>query len=298
MDTLARFAAAIARHAPVDGIHDTLLPGVRLVRSSSPTMPMPVLYERTVCLVAQGRKRAVLGTTAFVYDPAHYLVASVELPVTGSVIEASTERPYLCLSLDLDMVVLGDLALRHPSAEDARDGEDRGMALNRTTPELLDAALRLTQLLDTPADIDALAPLVTREILYRLLTGAGNRIVRRMARGDSRQNQIARAIVWLRAHYARDCRIDEMADVASMSRSTFHAHFKAVTSMSPLEFRTQLRMQEARRLMVAEGMDAASAGYRVGYESPSQFSRDYARLFGVPPGRDAGRLRETVGAAH
>ena len=298
MDTLALFAAAIARHAPVDGIHDTLLPGVRLIRSSSPTMPMPVLYERTLCLVAQGRKRAVLGTTAFVYDPAYYLVASVELPVTGAVIEASPERPYLCLSVDLDMVVLGDLALRHPPARLDDEGDDTGMALNRTTPELLDAALRLTQLLDTPADIDALAPLVTREILYRLLTGAGNRIVRSMARGDSRQNQIARAIAWLRAHYARDCRIDEMADVARMSRSTFHAHFKAVTAMSPLEFRTQLRMQEARRLMVAEGMDAASAGYRVGYESPSQFSRDYVRLFGVPPARDAGRLREAVGAAH
>jgi len=260
-------------------------------------MPMPVLYERTLCFVAQGRKRAVLGTTAYVYDPAFYLVASVDLPVTGAVIEASPDRPYLCLSLDLDMVVLGDLALRHPSLHDEPDGEDTAMALNRTTPALLDAALRLTELLDTPADIDALAPLVTREILYRLLTGAGNRIVRRMARSDSRQNQIARAIVWLRSHYARDCRIDEMADVARMSRSAFHAHFKAVTSMSPLEFRTQLRMQEARRLMVAEGMDAASAGYRVGYESPSQFSRDYARLFGVPPARDAGRLREAVGAA-
>jgi hypothetical protein len=174
MDTLALFAAAIARHAPVDGIHDTFLPGVRLIRSSSPTMPMPVLYERTVCLVAQGRKRAVLGTTAFVYDPSYYLVASVELPVTGAVIEASPERPYLCLSLDLDIVVLGDLALRHPPAGPDDDGDDTGMALNRTTPELLDAALRLTRLLDTPADIDALAPLVTREILYRLLTGAGN----------------------------------------------------------------------------------------------------------------------------
>lgn len=301
MDTLTRLAAAVARHAPADGIHDTPLPGLRLIRSSSPTMPMPVLYERTLCVVAQGRKRAVLGTTAFVYDPAHYLVTSVDLPVTGAVIEASPERPYLCVSLDLDMVVLGDLALRHPSAGadiDDGDGEATGMTLSRTTPALLDATLRLTQLLDTPADADALAPLVTREILYRLLTGPDNRIVRRMARSDSRQNQIARAIVWLRAHYARDCRIDEMADVARMSRSTFHAHFKAVTSLSPLEFRTQLRMQEARRLMVAEGLDAASAGYRVGYESPSQFSRDYARLFGAPPARDASRLRESVGAAH
>jgi AraC-like DNA-binding protein len=299
METLTRLADILARHAPHDGIHACALPGVGLVRSSSPTMPMPVLYEPTLCLVAQGSKRATVGSTVYVYDPAHYLVASVDLPVMGAVIEATPERPYLCLSLNLDMPTLADLALRHPAVDEDGIGEgDAGIALNRTTPALLDAAVRLAALLDAPADIAALAPLVTREILYRLLTGPGNGIVRRMAHADSRQNQIARAIVWLRSHYARDCRIDEMADVARMSRSTFHAHFKAVTAMSPLEFRTQLRMQEARRLMVAEGMDAASAGYRVGYESPSQFSRDYARLFGAPPARDAVRLRGSVAGAH
>ncbi|WP_296947816.1 AraC family transcriptional regulator [uncultured Massilia sp.] len=291
MEPLARLADIIARHAPGDGAHDTILPGVSLLRASAPTMPMPVVYEPTLCLVAQGRKQAVLGTTAYVYDAANYLVASVDLPVMGSVVQASAEAPYLCLRLNLDMAALGDLALRHPAAgpEPAADGP--GLALNRTTPELLDAAVRLAALLDAPADAGALAPLVVREILYRLLTGPGNHVVRQMAQANSRLNAIARAIVWLRAHYADACRIDDMADVAGMSRSTFHAHFKAVTSMSPLEFRTQLRMQEARRLMVAAGMDAASAGYRVGYESPSQFSRDYARLFGAPPAKDASRLR-------
>lgn len=298
MDILARLADILARHAPHDGTFDTPLGGVSLLRASTPTMPMPVVYEPTLCLVAQGRKQAVLGTTAYVYDAANYLVASVDLPVMGSVIEASEDKPYLCLRLNLDMTALSDLALRYPS-DDTVSEEGPGLCLNRTTPELLDAAVRLAGLLDTPADIDALAPLVTREILYRLLTGPGNRVVRQMAQANSRLNAIARAIVWLRAHYAQECRIDDMADVARMSRSTFHTHFKAVTSMSPLEFRTQLRMQEARRLMVAEGLDAASAGYRVGYESPSQFSRDYVRLFGTPPARDASRLRsEAQTAAH
>jgi AraC-like DNA-binding protein len=298
MEKLARLADILARHTPGDGAFDTPLAGVSLLRTSTPTMPMPVVYEPTLCLVAQGRKQATLGSTAYVYDAANYLVASVDLPVMGSVIEASADKPYLCLRLNLDMTALSDLALRHPSDEKLPD-DSPGLSLNRTTPELLDAALRLAALLDTPADIDALAPLFTREILYRLLTGPGNGVVRQMARASSRLNAIARAIVWLRARYALECRIDDMADVAGMSRSTFHTHFKGVTSMSPLEFRTQLRMQEARRLMVAEGLDAASAGYRVGYESPSQFSRDYARLFGAPPARDASRLRsEAPAAAH
>jgi len=257
-------------------------------------MPMPVVYEPTLCLVAQGRKQAMLGTTAYVYDAANYLIASVDLPVMGSVIEASASTPYLCLVLDLDMVELSDLALRHPLPEEKRSALPSGIALNETTPELLDASVRLASLLDRPDDIEALAPLVIREILYRLLTGTGNSILRQMAQADSRLNQIAKAIAWLRSHYKETCRIDDIADIAGMSRSAFHAHFKAVTSMSPLEFRSQLRLQEARRLMVSEAIDAASAGYRVGYESPSQFSRDYARMFGMPPAKDAGRLRSVA----
>jgi AraC-like DNA-binding protein len=166
-----------------------------------------------------------------------------------------------------------------------------GLSLGRSTPALLDAAARLVGLLDTPADIAALAPLARREIFYRLLTGPDGAIVRHMAQSDSRLNQIARAIVWIRAHFREMCRIEDAADVAGMSRSTFHSHFKAVTTMSPIAFRTQLRMQEARRLMVGDAMDAASAGFCVGYGSPSQFSRDYLRMFGQPPARDAIRLR-------
>lgn len=299
MEPVTRLADIIGRHLRTDGIVKTILPGVSLIRSATPTMPMPVLYEPALCIVAQGRKRAVLGRTTYLYDTANYLVASVDLPVTGSVVEASRERPYLCLQLDLDPVVLSELAMRHPSAGDDAPMPLSGLALNRVTPALLDAATRLAALLDTPADAEALAPLVVREILYRLLSGPGNQLVRQMALANSRLSAIARAIDWLRHHFTQECRIDELAREARMSRSAFHTHFKAVTTMSPLEFRTHLRMQEARRLMVAEGLDAASAGYRVGYESPSQFSREYAKRFGLPPGRDAhGLRRQALEPAH
>ncbi|MCV4264302.1 AraC family transcriptional regulator [Pseudomonas capsici] len=296
MGSLETLVDLISRHAPTDGIHPTPIAGVSLVRSDSPTVPMPVVYEPTLCLIAQGRKQVMVGTTSYIYDAAKYLVASVDIPVTGSVIEASEAEPYLCLVLDLDMTVLSELVLRYPAPDETNDLPAAGIELNDTTPELLDAVARLARLLDTPDDIEALAPLTIREILYRLLIGSGNGVVRQMARADSRLSQIARAIAWLRGHYSETCRIDDIADIAGMSRSTFHAHFKAVTSMSPLEFRSQLRLQEARRLMVAEALDAAGAGYRVGYESPSQFSRDYARMFGLPPARDAGRLRGAVQA--
>lgn len=294
MNQLGALTEMLSRHAPADGTFPCPLPGVSLLRSSTPTMPMPVVYEPTLCIVAQGRKRAVLGATTFIYDAATYLIASVDLPVMGSVIEASAERPYLCLRLDLDMTALGELAIRHPATGPEAEGLPVGIALNRTTPALLDAATRLLGLLDTPDDIEALAPLTISEILYRLLTGDSAATIRQMACADSRLNHVARAIVWMRAHFREACPIETLAELAGMSRSTFHAHFRAITSMSPLEFRTHLRMQEAQRLMVGEGMDAASAGFSVGYGSPSQFSRDYTRIFGMPPARHAGRVRSIV----
>lgn len=291
MDALQSLIDLISRHAPTDGIHDTPIAGVSLVRSGQPTVPMPVVYEPTLCLIAQGRKHVVAGSASYVYDAATYLVASVGIPVMGSVIEASEQAPYLCLVLDLDMSALSDLALRHPTPDETRDLPVSGIELNTITPPLLDAAVRLVGLLDTPSDIGELAPLIIREMLYRLLIGNSNGVIRQMAKADSRLSQIARSIAWLRSHYHESCRIEDMADIAGMSRSTFHEHFKAVTAMTPLEFRSQLRLQEARRLMVAQAFDAAGAGYRVGYESPSQFSRDYGRMFGLPPGKDAERLR-------
>ncbi|WP_286903276.1 AraC family transcriptional regulator [Vreelandella sedimenti] len=293
MDSLTKLVDNIGRHTQNDGTYKTPIPGVSLIRSGTPTIPMPAVYEPTLCLIAQGRKRVMLGTTMYVYDSARYLIASVDMPVIGTVIEASESAPYLCLVLNLDMAALSDLTLKLPASTENNTSAN-GITLNDTTPEILDAAVRLTDLLDKPDDIEALAPLVIREILYRLLTDPGNCILRQMATADSRLNQIAKAIVWLREHYSEACRINDIADTLGMSSSSFHSHFKAITSMTPLEFRGQLRLQEARRLMVAEGMDASSAGYSVGYESPSQFSRDYTRMFGSPPAKDAGRLRRAV----
>ena len=292
MEQLGALTDLIGRHCPQDGTHPCVLPGVTLIRASAPTMPMPVIYEPTLCIVAQGRKRAVLGETAYHYDPASYLIASVDLPIMGSVVEATAARPYLCLQMSLNMEALSDLVLRYPARA---EGAPAGLAMRRTTPALLDAALRLVRLLDTPGDIEALAPLTGREILYRLLTGPSGPTLRQMAQAGSRLNQIARAIVWIRTQFHEPCPIDQAAEIAGMSRSSFHAHFKAITSMSPLEFRTRLRLQEAQRLMVASALDAASAGFRVGYESPSQFSRDYARIFGIPPARHASQLRAAAG---
>ena len=294
MGSLEKLIDVISRHARTDGMHTTPVAGVSMVRSGAPTVPMPVVYEPTLCLIVQGRKQVAAGALSNVYDASTYPVASVDMPVMGSVIEASEALPYLCLVLDLDMAILSELALRHPDTSERSDLPTAGIELNATTPELLDAAARLAGLPDTPQDIDALAQLIIREMLYRLLSESGNGIVRQLARADSRLRQIAKAIAWMREHYRQGCRIDDIAELAGMSRSTFHAHFKAVTSMSPLEFRSQLRLQEARRLMVAEAVDAAGAGYQVGYESPSQFSRDYVRLFGLPPARDASRLRSAV----
>ncbi|AAK88566.2 AraC family transcriptional regulator [Agrobacterium tumefaciens] len=285
--------ATIARHAPHDGTFETQLPGLKLIRCSETTLPMPVVYEPTLCLVAQGRKQAVLGQTSFVYDPSSYLVASVDLPVMGSVIEASKDKPYLSMQLDLDTVELADLAIRYPSEQHAPINGPIGLLLNKVDEGIIDAASRLLALLDTPRDIDALSPLAKREILYRLITGVGGAALRQIVQAGAHVNQIARSIVWIRKHFRETCSVEAGAEVAGMSRSTFHAHFKAVTNMSPLEFRTQLRLQEARRLMLSEGLDAATAGFQVGYASPSQFSREYGRVFGMSPAKHANALRQS-----
>ncbi|MCC4605402.1 AraC family transcriptional regulator [Xanthomonas campestris] len=295
MSSLSELSTLLLRHAPVDGMHATPIPGLQIMRSATRTVSIPTVYTPMLCLVAQGRKRAMLGAQAFHYHPEMYLVASVDLPIVGSVVEASAEHPYLCFCLDLDTAILSELAIQHPElTEHQRDAAPAGLLLNRSTPQLQDTAVRLARLLDQPHEIAALAPLVTRELLYRLMAAPANAVVRQMAIADSRLNQISKAIVWLREHYAQRFSIEQIADLSAMSRSTFHAHFKAVTSMTPLEYRSQLRVHEARRLMVAEALTAADAGFRVGYESASQFSRDYARILGKPPARDAQRLRANM----
>lgn len=290
MTSLQEMRDILLRHRPSDGIHPCPLPRVSLVRSSEAGEPMPVVYEPSLCLAISGRKRVLIGDASFVYDSAQYLVVSVDLPVTGMVVEASADAPYLCLKLDLDVAVLSELLLAHDDRV-PRSDHAASIAVGEVDPAMLDAALRLLRLLDTPGDIPALAPLIERELLYRLITGPRGAMLRHIATADTRLHQVSRAVAWIKDHYAGAFSIDHLAGLAGMSPSSFHEHFKSVTRFSPLQYRTRLRLLEARRLMVSDAMDAASAGFQVGYDSPSQFSRDYAKAFGMPPLRDAARLR-------
>lgn len=295
MPEIARLAEFIARFMPSDGLADCDLPRVTLIRSSSPTLPMPVVYEPSICLIAQGRKQVALGDRMLVYDAEQYLVASVDMPVVGSVIGASRSAPYLCLQYKFDLAALSALSLE--MGLPASDREPAGLALHRLTPSLLDAFIRLVALLEAPADISVLAPLIEREILYRLLTGSTAALMQHIASHDGSLARVSRAIGWIKSHYREPLTIEALAGHAGMSPSSLHAHFKSVTRLSPLRYRAQLRLQEARRLMIAEGLEAAQAGFRVGYESPSQFSREYVRLYGAAPATDAGRARTAGGLA-
>ena len=276
-----------------DGVHATPISRAFLLRASQPTEQLHAVQEPAVCFVAQGRKRVMAGSSVLVYDRAKYLIASVEVPIVGQILEASPAAPYLCLRLDLEPAVLGALMLEAKVPEGSSSAPSAALSLSSTTPELLDAAIRLVRLLATPRDITILAPLVEREILYRLLLGEQGSRIRHIALAESKLQQINRAIGWIKRNYREPFDIDSVAAEARMSPSTLYEHFKAVTSMSPLQYQKQLRLQEARRLILSQSLNAASAGHSVGYESPSQFSREYKRTFGAPPAIDIARLRSS-----
>jgi AraC-like DNA-binding protein len=286
----AELAALVTRLTPEEGVHFSAIPGFGLIRANSPSLPSPALYEPSLCIVVQGRKRAVLADDVFVYDALNYLTVSVTLPAVGQVIEASVDRPYLCLRLELDARLIGELLLQ-AGRSGVPPSTDRGLFVARTSPQLLDAVLRLTRLLEQPRDAAILAPLVVREIHYRVLTGELGHRLRELCVVDSQVHRIARAIDLLRKRFTETLRIEDLAAAAHMSESSLHHRFKAVTAMSPMQFQKQLRLHEARRLMLIEGLEAAAAAHRVGYESPSQFSREYRRLFGAPPRREIETVR-------
>ena len=286
----AELAALVTRLTPLEGIHPSVIPGLTVIRSNSPSTPTPSVYEPSLCIVVQGRKRAVLGEDVYYYDALNYLTVSVTLPAIGHVLEATPEKPYLCMRLELDARMIGELLLQvGRSAMPA--STDRGLYVARTSPQLLDAVLRLTRLLEQPRDAAILAPLVLREIHYRVLTGELGHRLRELCVVDSQVNRVARAIELLRKRFTESLRIEDLAAAAHMSESSLHHRFKAVTAMSPMQFQKQLRLHEARRLMLTEGLEAAAAAHRVGYESPSQFSREYRRLFGAPPRREIETVR-------
>ncbi len=288
MDRIAELAAVIDRHIMATGISTTAIPHVSLIRADQPSTPTPAVYEASLCLIAQGSKRVSIGDHSIVYDAAHYLLVSVDLPLVGHVLDASPERPYLCCKIDLDPAMLADLMVSEGGAVPRTDLPVLGIYPG--DPDLIDAACRLVGLLDRPETIRPLAPLIEREILYRLLTGPHGPMLRHVATVGSHLNQVSRAIAAIRRRFDAPIRIDDVAAEAGMSPSSLHAHFKAVTRMTPLEYQKQLRLQEARRLMLVGGATASTAGFAVGYESPSQFSREYRRLFGAPPRTDIERL--------
>ncbi len=286
-------ATRVARLAPVDGIHPCAFPALSLIRMSQPSACVASIAQPSLCVVVQGRKRALLNDEVFHYDALNYLVVSVTLPVMGQILEASPDNPYLCLRLGLDLDALSSLVLEMGDRGTAPPATDRGLFVARTDEPLLNAVLRMVKLLDTPEDIGVLADVIQREIYYRVLRGELGRRLADMAERDGGSHRIVRVIEWLKQHYTSPLRIDALAELATMSPSTLHHRFKAVTSMSPLQYQKQLRLHEARRLMFSEGMECAAAGYHVGYESPSQFSREYRRLFGAPPREEVARLRES-----
>ncbi|WP_271412100.1 AraC family transcriptional regulator [Pseudomonas sp. Q1-7] len=284
----------IERFTRHDGVVDTAIPGLTLYRVTQPSEPLHCLYEPAIGLVVQGRKKVLLGDDTYFYGPSQYLVVSVDLPVIGQVIEASPEVPFLSLRLDLDPKEISALLMDLPTLESPPKSCPRCLSVSGIGEPLQDAVLRLLRLLDTPEDIPALAPLVRREILYRLLRGEQYAQLRQIASSGTQGHRIGRAVNWLRQNFHQPLQIERLANEVNMSTSALHHHFKAMTAMSPLQFQKHLRLQEARRLMLVEALDAASAGGRVGYESPSQFSREYSRLFGAPPLRDIARLRQSA----
>jgi AraC-like DNA-binding protein len=286
MDTLERLRRLVARHGQ-DGLSETPLPRLSLYMARTATEPRGDLIDPGVVLVVHGAKRTTLGDQDFTYAAGDYLVASVGLPVTGAVLHATPSNPFLAVVLHLDPARLAAMLLELP-APTARAPAPFGLAVGHAGPALLDAAARLVELLDRPDDSAALAPLYERELLWRLLTGELGPSIRQIGLADSRVTYLGRAIARIRAHYDEPLKIDELASLAAMSPRSFHRHFRAMTSMTPLEYQKRLRLFEARARLAGGAHDVAAIGYAVGYASPSQFSREYRRLFGQPPSRDGG----------
>lgn len=288
-------AERITRWLPEDGSVEPLK-GVILRRSSVPTQPCLAVAEPAFCVIAQGSKEILLGEQRFRYDPYHYLLATLDLPAVSQIAEASRAKPFLSFRLDLDPALVSSVMVEAGHAPRENAADVRAMTVSSLSPELLDATVRLVRLLDSLPEARVLAPLVTREVIYRLLQGEQGDRLRHVAVLGGYSHRIARAVERLRTDFDKPLRIENLAREFGMSVSGFHAHFKAVTAMSPLQFQKQIRLQEARRLMLGEDMDAANAGFRVGYDNASHFSREYKRLFGEPPMRDVERLREFAGA--
>ena len=293
IETLAR---EIGKIAQTDGDHTTLIPRLTLHRRSGKTEPMPCIYGLGLAVVAQGGKQVSLGEQVLNYGPGQSLLTTVDLPVVAHVTRADLAKPFLCMFLTLDARAMVQLAVEMALPPLSRDQATRAISLSFLEAPLLDAAKRLVQLLGEPQLAPSVAPLIEQEMMVRLLSGPHGPYLRHLVAAGSPTHQVAQATAWLKQNFTREVLMDDLAASAHMSPSTFRQHFRGLTGMSPLQYQKHLRLQQARQLMLNQGLDASSAAARVGYESASQFSRDYSGLFGAPPQRDIKRMREVTDA--
>ncbi|HCM2154699.1 TPA: AraC family transcriptional regulator [Vibrio parahaemolyticus] len=275
--------------------YDTPISGLRFSRWTTPTPPTSYTHNPSICLIAQGRKRVLLGEESFIYDANHFLISSVDLPIIANIIEASKEQPYLGLIMELDLTEISQLIVDSELAFTQSKEAQKGIAVGELSESLLDAFVRLAELLDEGQNIKILALIIKREIFYRLLMSEQGTRLHQIVTAGSHSHQIAKAIDWLKNNFVKPLSVGDLASYTGMSKSSFYTHFRSMTSMTPLQFQKKLRLSEARRLMLTENLDAMAATFKVGYESPSQFSREYSRLFGAPPSKDIKLLRENLG---
>lgn len=288
----------VGRIARTDGDYDTRIRALKLRRCSSTTDPMPCIYGLGLVLIVQGGKRIMLGEEVFDYAAGQTLITTVDMPVVAYITRASSAEPFLGMWLELDARVIAQLAAEMEFATPIQASAARGMSQVPLDEGLCDALTRLVRLLDEPSLVSPLAPLIEQEIVVRLLNGGHGPGLRRLVAAGSPSQQIAKVVTWLKQHYTEDLAMDDLAATAHMSPSTFRQHFRALVGMSPLQYVKNLRLLDARQLMLNESLDAGSAAIRVGYESASQFSREYSRLFGEPPNRDIKKIREATRATH
>ena len=284
-------AKLLERRTNSEGRNETAIPELKLYRYSQPTESANILMEPAVYVVVQGRKKVTVGDETYIYDRSQYLAVSVDLPAVGRVFQASPEEPYLCMTLTVDPRDLAALIVETGRQAPRDDHDGRALYLSALQAPLLDGFLRLVRLLDAPQDIPVLAPLILRELHYRLLQGEQSGRLAQMAIGDGRLRRVSGAIAWIKEHFAEPLQIEALAKRVNMSPSALHHYFKAVAAMSPVQYQKRLRLQEARNLLLSDATSAEAVAYEVGYASASQFNREYVRLFGQPPRRDAERLR-------
>ena len=284
----------LTRIAPENSLLE-VYPGIFIYQSSKPTESDISVLKPAFCFIAQGSKDVLLNDELFHYDSGHYLISTLDLPVKSNVVEASREKPYLTLRIDLDPAMVASVMMESKTEVKKSGSKVKAMDVSPVDADLLDAVVRLVKLLDTPDEMKLFAPPVIREIIYRLLKGRQGERLSHLVTSEGDTRRISSAVKQLRENIDQPLKIESLARELGMSVSGFHNHFKSVTAMSPLQFQKQMRLQEARRLMLAENMDVATASFRVGYEDPSYFSREYKKLFGTPPHRDIAKLRSNLG---